>query len=199
MNKEDAEEFTQSLGQIISGSWRQIALAQRLGVPKALGLTTTQWVHEHLGGYVRMNIAERRAAVQELIANGHSNVVIGEVLGVAESTVRNDLASQNCEASPQNANENNVPKNDASQNCEGTSMTDEERLISAVKVATHEIKSSEAAVERHRMKCGQALLELRTRVEATGQNWWEWEQQHDHFSLGRKTMERYMRLATPTQ
>jgi hypothetical protein len=34
MNRQDAEEYTLSLGQIIAGSWRQIALAQKLGVPK---------------------------------------------------------------------------------------------------------------------------------------------------------------------
>ncbi len=38
MNKDDAEEYTQSLGQVVGGAWRQIALAKRLGVPKALGV-----------------------------------------------------------------------------------------------------------------------------------------------------------------
>jgi hypothetical protein len=101
MNPNDAEEYTQSLGQIIGGSWRPVALAQRLGVPKALGLTTEQWVNERLGGYVKLARDDRREAVKELKAEGHSNVEIGKVLGVAEGTVRNDMASadsQNCEA-----------------------------------------------------------------------------------------------------
>jgi len=40
MNREDAEEFSQALGQVIGGSWRIIATAKKLGVPEALGLTT---------------------------------------------------------------------------------------------------------------------------------------------------------------
>ncbi len=66
MKKEDAEEFTQSLGQIVGGSWQQIALAKRLGVPQALGLTVDAWVNQRLGGYVRMSVEDRRKAVKEL-------------------------------------------------------------------------------------------------------------------------------------
>ena len=84
INEQDAEEFTQSLGQIIGGSWRQIALAKRLGVPQALGLSTEAWVRERLGGYVRLTVDERREAVRELAAEGMSQRGIGEVLGVDE-------------------------------------------------------------------------------------------------------------------
>jgi hypothetical protein len=93
VNKEDAEEYTQSLGQIVSG----------LGVPKALGLSTEQWVQDRLGGYVRMSISERREAVLELAANGHSSREIGEVLGVDQSTVVRDAnASTNAETPKNN-------------------------------------------------------------------------------------------------
>lgn len=92
MKVEDAEEFTQALGQIVAGSWRHIALAKRLGVPKALGLSTEQWVNDRLGGYVRMSIPDRREAVRELKADGHSNRETAEVLGVGEATVRRDTA-----------------------------------------------------------------------------------------------------------
>lgn len=95
MNQAEAEEYTQSLGQIVSGSWRQISLAKRLGVPEALGLTTEQWVTNRLGGYVKMGIAERREAVGELAANGHSNREIGTIIGVDEKTVRNIKAAEN--------------------------------------------------------------------------------------------------------
>lgn len=91
MNKTDAEEFTQSLGQIVSGSWRQIALAKRLGVPKALELSTEDWVNNHLGGYVKMCIDDRRKAVAELTEEGHSTRDIGAVLGVTNATVSHDL------------------------------------------------------------------------------------------------------------
>ena len=63
MDRAEAEEFTQALGQVVAGSYRLIATAQRLGVPEALGITTRKWVNQRLGGYVRMGIPERREAV----------------------------------------------------------------------------------------------------------------------------------------
>src|SRR4051794_36628421 len=66
MSAEDAEEYTRALGQIMSGGWRSIALAQRLGVPAAIGMTTDAWVRERIGGYVRLGLDERREAVKEL-------------------------------------------------------------------------------------------------------------------------------------
>lgn len=96
LKKEDAEEFTQSLGQIMTGSWRQIALAENLGVPKALGFKSTKdWVQHRLGGYVRMSIEERREAVKELSDEGKSTREIAGVLGVHHSTVAEDLAVEN--------------------------------------------------------------------------------------------------------
>lgn len=96
MTPEDAEEYTQSLGQIVAGSWRQIAWAQRQGIPGALGMTTEQWVQERLGGYVRLAIPERREAVRELTApladggGGLSTREAAAVLGVRNGTVWND-------------------------------------------------------------------------------------------------------------
>lgn len=116
MKRDDAEEFTQSLGQIVGGSWRQIALAKRLGVPEALGLETEQWVRERLGGYVKMSIPERRGAVEELAAEGHSNREIGNLLGVDEGTVRGDRRAENSAPDGKNGTEistraeNSAPK-----------------------------------------------------------------------------------------
>ena len=53
MKPKDAKEYTQALGQVVAGGWRQIALGQRLGVPKALKFSTDQWVKQRLGGYVK--------------------------------------------------------------------------------------------------------------------------------------------------
>jgi phage N-6-adenine-methyltransferase len=97
MNRDDAEEYTQSLGQVVGGGWRQVALGVRLGVPKSLGLTTTQWVNDRLGGEVRHSIAEvrtgkRREAAAELAEEGMSNRAIADVLGVAHQTINRDLA-----------------------------------------------------------------------------------------------------------
>jgi phage N-6-adenine-methyltransferase len=95
MKREDAEEFTQSLGQIVGGSWRQIALAERLGVPEALGLSTDVWVRERLGGYMRLSVSERREAARELADDGMSQREIGRVLGVGQRTIGRDLDEPN--------------------------------------------------------------------------------------------------------
>jgi phage N-6-adenine-methyltransferase len=93
MEVEDAEEFTQALGQIVSGSWRQVALAHKLGVPRALGFPDTRsWVEDRLGGYVKLSVPERREVTEELKEEGFSNRAIGQVLGVHPSTVDKDVA-----------------------------------------------------------------------------------------------------------
>jgi hypothetical protein len=95
MTKDDAEEYTQALGQVVAGSWRQVALGHRLGVPVALGLTTDQWVEDRLGGYVKLNIPARREAVAELTDEGMTRTDIAGVLGVGTSTVGADRARRN--------------------------------------------------------------------------------------------------------
>lgn len=90
MKLDDAEEYTQALGQVMGGAWRQIAWGERNGVPQALGLTTRQWVNERLGGYVRLSIEERREAAKELTDEGMSQRAVADVLGVAQSTVNAD-------------------------------------------------------------------------------------------------------------
>jgi hypothetical protein len=98
MTPADAEEYTQALGQVVSGGWRQIHLGQRLGVPDALGLSVQEWVTQRLGGYVQLGIPDRRHAVIELAAEGLPNTQIAAVLGVGEATIRRDRHSPNDEA-----------------------------------------------------------------------------------------------------
>jgi hypothetical protein len=98
VTEDDAEEFTQSLGQIASGAWRQIALAKRLGVPKALNLSTDEWVEQRLGGYIRMSIPDRRAAVRELTAEGGSTREVAEIVGVSHETVADDVRNLTAES-----------------------------------------------------------------------------------------------------
>jgi hypothetical protein len=87
MNKQDAEEYTQSLGQILGGSWRQIAWAQKQGIPQLLGLTTEEWVKQRLGGYIRLSIEERREAVLELVnGEGYTQQETADILGVSQQT-----------------------------------------------------------------------------------------------------------------
>lgn len=104
ISPEDAEEYTQALGQVVAGGWRQVALGRRLGVPQALGLTTEQWVENRLGGYVRLSVEARREAVRELKAEGLSTREAGEVLGVSNYTISTDnRAVSNLTPEPANA------------------------------------------------------------------------------------------------
>ena len=90
MNKQDAIEFTQSIGQIAGGTWRIIALAKKQGVPQAMGLSTQEWVDKHLGGYTRMAIENRREVAIELANGGATTREIAEVLGVSQMTAVRD-------------------------------------------------------------------------------------------------------------
>jgi len=64
-------------------------------VPRALGLSTREWVEDRLGGYVRLSIPERHDAVEELSEDGMSNRQIAGVLGVNDRTARRDQAAAN--------------------------------------------------------------------------------------------------------
>jgi capsular polysaccharide biosynthesis protein len=50
MNPEDAEEYTEGLGQIVAGARRQVEEGARLGVPQALGMSPSEWIETRLGG-----------------------------------------------------------------------------------------------------------------------------------------------------
>ena len=91
LTAEQAEEYTQSLGQIFAGSYRQVLWAKQQGIPQALSLTVEEWVNERLGGYVRMQVEERREAVKNLTDDGLSLREIAEVTGVSHQTVANDV------------------------------------------------------------------------------------------------------------
>ncbi len=120
MTPESAEEYTQSLGQIAAGTWRQIAWAEKEGVPQALGMTIQEWVQERLGGYVRLSVEERHGAVRELEADGLSQRKIAGVLGVAPKTVRKDQAE---DKSPPDADK--TPTETANENGSGGKSSQE--------------------------------------------------------------------------
>jgi hypothetical protein len=100
MKPEDAEEYTQALGQVFSGGWRQIALGRKLGVPEALGLSVQDWVKQRLGGYVRLSLTDRQPAVLELQEQGLKQHEIAAVLGVSEPTISRDLSHERPAADP---------------------------------------------------------------------------------------------------
>lgn len=101
MKPDDAEEYTQALGQVVAGGYRQVALGERLGVPRALGLSTRDWVEQRLGGYVRMSLPERREAVAELTAEGMTQREVADVLGVSQKTVDRDLGPESYDSGPE--------------------------------------------------------------------------------------------------
>jgi site-specific DNA-methyltransferase (adenine-specific) len=157
MNKDDAEEYTQSLGQVVGGAWRQIALAKRLGVPKALGLSTEEWVNKRLGGYVKTTVEDRRKAVAELAAEGASTREIAEVIGVNNATVHRDLAVAN-------ATESQAKEADSVANA--TAPLD---AVAAISVTENALKSAERrqANEKREQKL-KADLERPVAVELDG-------------------------------
>jgi predicted transcriptional regulator len=92
MTRAEAQEFTEAIGQVCGGTWRVMMVAVRQGVPEALGLTAKEWATRLLGGYIRMEVGERREAVRELKANGMTQRQIADTLGVAQSTISNELS-----------------------------------------------------------------------------------------------------------
>ena len=87
MNEATAREYSESLGQIFDGGFRQAAWADKQKVPQAMGMTMRDWVNRYLGGYVRMTVEQRKAAVLELAAEGMSNNGIARALGMDNRTV----------------------------------------------------------------------------------------------------------------
>lgn len=97
MTRDEAEEFTQALGQVFGGGWRLILHAQREGIPDALGLSVPEWVETRLGGYVRLSLSERREAAKELTSppedggHGMTHREAADVLGVSHPTITRDV------------------------------------------------------------------------------------------------------------
>jgi IS30 family transposase len=56
-------------------------------------MTAREWANEYLGGYVKMELDERREKVKELANEGMSTRQIGDVVGVTHTTVERDLSS----------------------------------------------------------------------------------------------------------
>ena len=78
---------------------RQIELADKLGVPKALGMKLPEWVNEHLGGYAKLAKQDRIKLILEYKTEEKlSTRKIAERLGVGKDTVRRDLNGANAPA-----------------------------------------------------------------------------------------------------
>jgi DNA-binding CsgD family transcriptional regulator len=93
LSRDEATEYSKNIGQVATGNYGLIDFAiHTLGVPQALGISPDEWIQE-LGGYVRWNIDQRRQAVKELTEAGRTSSEIGAVLGIGETTVKEDKAA----------------------------------------------------------------------------------------------------------
>lgn len=99
MKREDAEEFTQSLGSVLAGAARMTVLGKRLHVPKILGVDEQTWLDDYLRVYVQLSTRERRQihreAARKLTDSGLSQREAAKALGIPETTIRRYLAAPN--------------------------------------------------------------------------------------------------------
>lgn len=98
LTREEAEEYTRSLGQVAVGNFGLMDFAINvLRVPESLSMTPEDWVQEKLGGYIRWSVEQRRAAVRELsserLPSGRyvrSSTQVAAILGISKQTVERD-------------------------------------------------------------------------------------------------------------
>lgn len=138
MKRDDAQEFTEALGQVFAGGMRLADLADGLGVPAALGLSTEEWLARRLAGEIKLAQAARLQLLPALKAGGVSNVEAAKVLGVTEGTVRNDLAKLRGED-----DERPVDTDPSSQN-----FDHEERLARLAELDEIDARRAEREAER---------------------------------------------------
>jgi N6-adenosine-specific RNA methylase IME4/predicted transcriptional regulator len=93
MKREDAEAFTLSLERSGEGFFGFIQWAHDNDVPKALGYRSTkEWVNQRVGGYIKIDIGERRELAKKLTGEGYSQRDAADILGVSLGTVNSDVA-----------------------------------------------------------------------------------------------------------
>lgn len=148
LTAESAEEYTQSLSQVFAGSYRQILWAQQNGIPKALGLTTEEWVNKRLGGYVKMQVPDRRKAVAELQKKGLSSRKVAEVLGVTNATVARDAAVTNVTPRSEDPTEHAVSEGTAVTNVTRENNSAPTDLEAEAKTKTRKQRDLKAEAKR---------------------------------------------------
>jgi len=172
MDVADAEEYTQALGQVVAGGWRQIALGERLGVPAALGLTTRDWVDQRLGGYVRLSIPERREAVAELVNDeGMTQRQAADVLGVDEKTVRRDRAADaapNAQNLASNGARDKVSAADAAEKLEQRIAQLDDDLVARVREGTLAIDEAELVQTQNEQQVDKWATRIRAGLDVLG-------------------------------
>jgi transposase len=101
-----------------------------------------------LGGYVRLSMSDRREAVKELANDGHSNREIATVIGVDESTVREDKRAGN----PARQNGKQSKPHDAEGDTAGNPAPAEaSKLDEAVRKVFNELYDRRNCEARHKI------------------------------------------------
>ena len=91
MDRAAAVEFSESMGQIGAGWWRQVAWARQQGIPAAMDMTLREWSEQYIGRHMMPSIERYQAAI-DLQEQGLKQYEIADVLGVSDRTVREDKA-----------------------------------------------------------------------------------------------------------
>ena len=161
MTPKDADEYTQALGQVVAGGWRQIALGQRLGVPKALGLTVDQWVKQRLGGYVKYSVEERTEAIRALAGEGFTTPEIKNAVGSTRNTVRKAL-----KGSKGTKRQQKIAANKALKGSKGTKPLDVLTGLAATTAIQQQVATQ--ATRGHREQQHKAVLKQHVAVTIPG-------------------------------
>lgn len=83
LNKDDAQEWLESLQQVGEGWYRQVALAVRANAHKALGMERREFAQA-----IGQRMIDPREAILELHREGHTNEAIADILGISKNTSR---------------------------------------------------------------------------------------------------------------
>lgn len=171
ISKENAEEYSQTLAQHMCADWRQIELADALGIWQALGFKSIgNWVEAYVGGYMKLTVNKRQEAVAELKAKGKTQREIAGITGVDQATVSRD---DNANASASVPDQENQAKLDAyasaKTKAEAEAKKLKENLIKLVKKAESDEKKHQKAVgilEISLKNLHKQLDEARTKAKA---------------------------------
>jgi N6-adenosine-specific RNA methylase IME4 len=95
MTVNDPREYSEAKRMQFSGHWREVAWAEKEGIPKALGLTTKEWVLEYCGGYQKLSRDDRLEAVSNLNSSGVSQRRMADITGASLGAVNADVSILN--------------------------------------------------------------------------------------------------------
>jgi len=103
-------------------------------------MTTDQWVAKRLGGYIKLEILDRKQAVQELAVEGMSQRNIAAILGVSQKTVDRDLGESSDSPRSRNQAHTTMPsESDDSRSHDDEDWQESPPLLSIVDTQTGEI------------------------------------------------------------